>query len=173
MGKVLGPGTLIRAKDAQVSDLLVFEENGNRATAIVFEFNDDREALGGMLEGDERPRLRRINDDELCANLGSDWLIEPDGSSDAGPGHFEVSRRAGLLVLTRSGWAMNFATSYIDGLGRFSWEWRDLGSGKEVQRVDKGLVYDRWQLWTDDKHRERNGAAPVLSHHAQAAMRND
>lgn len=122
MGRIIGPEILIRAKEAEVGDLLIFGESGVRATAIVFEFDQDRQPLVGMLEGDDRPRMRRLHDDELCANLGSGWTIEPDAGSASGPGHFEVDRRAGLLVLTRSGWAMNFATSNPDFGGRFSWE---------------------------------------------------
>lgn len=168
MGRVLGPETLIKARDAKVGDLVVFTENGSRATAIVFEFNEDREPLVGMLEGDDRPRRRRINDDELCANLGSDWLFEPGTGSATGPGHFDVGRRAGLLVLTRSGWAINFATSNMDALGRFSWEWRNPASGVAVPRIEKGQVVDHWKLWANEHDRDRSGSSPLLTYEAIA-----
>lgn len=170
MGTVLGPKTLIRAKETKIGDLLIFAENGGRAIAIVFEFNEDREPLVGMLQGDDRPRLRRINDDELCANMGAAWLIEPENGSATGPGLFDVGRRGGLLVLTRSGWAINFATSNADALGRFSWEWRDPASGAAIPRIEKGLVVDRWNLWANEDDRDRSGSSPLLTYEAIATL---
>lgn len=153
---------------AQVGDLVVVSYENARTVGLIVEFNEDRDPLLGVLSGPfEIPHLLRETGDTLCMSYGKDWVLEPTDSQAAAPSHFETNRRAGLLVLTRNGWFMNFASSHIDQFGRFSWEWRDMEAFKQSARVEKGIVFDGWRLWSNIADRDHRNGRPLLSYKAE------
>ncbi|MER8658650.1 hypothetical protein [Mesorhizobium sp. M0847] len=168
MGQIIGPDCLIRMDAAQVGDLVVFSYENARALGLILEFNEERGGLLAVLSSlFELPRMLRVTGDINCMNYGQDWALEPIDSQVATPSHFETNRRAGLLVLTKNGWFMNFASSYVDQFGRFNWEWRDMKAFTQSARLESGIVFDAWRLWASAADRNYRNGQPLLTYKAE------
>lgn len=172
MGKLIGPNCLVKIDAAQVGDLVVFSYENAGGLGIIIEFNEDRGPLLGVLSSVYGiPRLVRLAGNTLCMNYGGDWVLEPIDAQMAAPSHFETNRRAGLLVLTKDGWFMNFACSYIDQFGRFNWEWRNMESFQQSTQLGDGIVFDEWKLWLDLATRDHRNGRPLLIYKAEVQKR--
>ena len=173
MGLVLGASALTTADASNVGDLVLFAWIDARAVGFVLEFDKGLGPLLGVLSSVFGvPRLLRIRDDTPVVNYGRDWVLEPIDSPTVMPERVDANRRAGLLTLTRDGWFMNFASSSVDQLGHFSWEWRDLEKFIQVSHLGNGVVFDEWKLWSISTDRDHPDRQPLVSYKAKRQTEN-
>lgn len=169
MKHIIGNHELRQGETTEPGDLVVFSNDGERAIGFVMELDEDKQPLVAVLDSNfGLPRLLRLAHDKQCVTLGKDWAMGPVDDKTATPGHFEVGRRAGMLILSKTGWLMNFAVSGLDGFGRFNWVWVDLASYARVEKnVERGVAFASWQLWTDKADAGLPGRKPFLEYTAK------
>jgi hypothetical protein len=169
MGTVLGGGTYSTIGSAKPGELVLWSDDRARAIGIVQEgetHNGDPmlatfESTYGM------PRFLRVAPETRCISFGSDWVLEPVDTVGAHPSHFEVARRAGLLVFASGGWFINLVTSPPNSIGHFGWHWFALADQRIQQSLERGAVYDQWRLWTSDSDRDHPRGVPLLAYKAE------
>ena len=168
MGCVIGLKQLTYIEAAQKGDLIAVSYDNAYAIGLVVELGENIEPLIGLLTSSwEIPRLFRLYKNAVCMNYGQDWAFEPKIAQTSFPSHFEINRRAGLLVLTETGWAMNFASSGIDQFGRFNCEWLDLQTYEMSKNLHRGAVFEQWSIWANKKDRDTGTREPLLTYKAQ------
>lgn len=173
MGQIVGPDRLISLHAANVGDLVVFSDGNVRGLGLIIEAEKGAKPLLGVLSDSSGiPHLRGDFGDQLCMSYGNNWLIEPIDLNTAGPSYFETNRRAGLLVLTNNGWFMNFSISSVDQFGRFNFEWRNLKTSEKSTRIEMGVLFHEWNLWSNFADRDHKDGRPLLSYKAKVQKGN-
>ncbi|RWI90521.1 MAG: hypothetical protein EOR22_23550 [Mesorhizobium sp.] len=120
-----------------------------RSLAIVLRSNEDGSRLVGELTATEEPhpRILYIGAAVECLSYGADWAIEPEEGDQAFPSLHEDARLAGLLALRPDGWFISFASSGVDGQGRFNLEWYRLEDGEALRDIGNAALFKTWRIW--------------------------
>lgn len=167
MSHILSQHELVKFQKVVPGDLVCFEDHDERAIGIALKKDEDFVLVGVLQSSFDLPRLLQVPDDVQCIKYGTGWSIEPLDTATVFPAPLDTKRRAGLIALSPGGWFMNFASSNIDGFGRFDFEWWDLNTFQPSPAgLRRGALYDRWRLWSPEKDREHPGAFPVLDYAA-------
>jgi hypothetical protein len=170
--RVASNATLRKMSELVVGELITFGNEKQEIGIVVTTGQQNGDPLVGVLKAadEPHPQLLRPWVDAPCMSLGTDWEIEPIFDLSVFPGNTN-SRRAGWLCLGQSGWAMSFAASSVDQMGRFALEWWKIGNESgQINGVGNNAVgFAKWRIWADEESRRDPKASPLFEYEATGA----
>lgn len=169
--RVASYATLRKMSELAVGEMITFGNEKQEIGIVVATGQQHGDPLIGVLKAadEPHPKLLRPWGDAACLSLGTDWEIEPIFDPSVFPGNIN-SRRAGWLCLGQSGWAMSFAVSPVDQIGRFALEWWKIGNDSEqINGIGNNAVgFAKWRIWVDEGSRRDPKALPIFEYEAAA-----